>query len=94
MKKYNLSNIIFQSTHPMRGATREPSKIGTRGGVFQSTHPMRGATKLAALQEDWNAQFQSTHPMRGATAVEKGKDAVQEDFNPRTPCGVRRMDRH
>ena len=33
----------FQSTHPMRGATRRPG-IGRPWYEFQSTHPMRGAT--------------------------------------------------
>ena len=37
-------DLLFQSTHPVRGATVDP---GTKSGVwdgFQSTHPVRGAT--------------------------------------------------
>ena len=41
--RYFLFTAIFQSTHPMRGATfarlKSPSAM-----PFQSTHPMRGAT--------------------------------------------------
>ena len=34
----------FQSTHPLRGATRRSSSIPTSTRRFQSTHPLRGAT--------------------------------------------------
>ena len=34
---------IFQSTHPLRGATRPTMSCGT-SPPFQSTHPLRGAT--------------------------------------------------
>ena len=103
---------LFQSTHPMRGATAgSPSPrcslsdfnprtpCGVRPGAlhkelrvetFQSTHPMRGATQweqnLAQL-----AEFQSTHPMRGATACPLWTLAQPQNFNPRTPCGVRQQ---
>ena len=33
--------------------------------------------------------FQSTHPMRGATATSNNIQAFAQNFNPRTPCGVR-----
>ena len=58
---------IFQSTHPMRGATKfHPYRVYT--GKFQSTHPLRGAT-LRTLQ--WCPQTEiSIHaPARGATAI-------------------------
>ena len=34
-------------------------------------------------------KFQSTHPVWGATFFEAGCLPYDEDFNPRTPCGVR-----
>ena len=34
--------------------------------------------------------FQSTHPLRGATDTEKYDKKQNKNFNPRTPCGVRR----
>ena len=60
-------DIKFQSTHPLRGATRRPPRGGVQLFKFQSTHPLRGATHS-----------------RGRCP------AARQDFNPRTPCGVRR----
>ena len=100
----------FQSTHPVRGATRG-AITPTRQRVFQSTHPVRGATIIKAKRA-LETLFQSTHPVRGATkdkpelvealdisihAPRAGCDSHHtglfnglENFNPRTPCGVRR----
>ena len=47
----------FQSTHPLRGATRTPVREAPRR-LFQSTHPLRGATakihKVSKLDTDFN----------------------------------------
>ena len=60
-----LTGIVFQSTRPMRGATRQHGG-GELYERFQSTRPMRGATAdLEASRSDM--EFQSTRPMRGAT---------------------------
>ena len=41
----NMSDeMIFQSTHPSRGATRFTRKFALYLNIFQSTHPSRGAT--------------------------------------------------
>ena len=125
---------LFQSTHPLRGATRS-LLARTSSTLFQSTHPLRGATlalwfpephiqisihaPLAGcdlkrvLKNDasnisihaplagcdccgsiclmiW-PKFQSTHPLRGATVLETCLRSGGRNFNPRTPCGVRRM---
>ena len=37
-------DLVFQSTHPMRGATSPSDIVPLPFHVFQSTHPMRGAT--------------------------------------------------
>ena len=58
--------IVFQSTHPVRGATAPPKVNYEDQIVFQSTHPVRGATR-AALHSVRSQAFQSTHPVRGAT---------------------------
>ena len=39
-------------------------------------------------------QFQSTHPVRGATTALEIPLAKPINFNPRTPCGVRRHSTH
>ena len=61
-----VTESIFQSTHPMRGATASNPTMRL-SLTFQSTHPMRGATLDLYEVADINAEFQSTHPMRGAT---------------------------
>ena len=55
----------FQSTHPLRGATR-PIRKAPGTILFQSTHPLRGATRITAGAST-RLRFQSTHPLRGAT---------------------------
>ena len=57
----------FQSTRPMRGATRFFVQIARRLS-FQSTRPMRGATFSSIIIISMPT-FQSTRPMRGATAL-------------------------
>ena len=71
MKRTNiLTRKLFQSTLPVRGATRRGRK-GTGGEeIFQSTLPVRGATDhLREIVAD--EAFQSTLPVRGATATLK-----------------------
>ncbi len=36
---------IFQSTHPVRGATPADVTVSAKLNLFQSTHPVRGATE-------------------------------------------------
>ena len=79
---------VFQSTHPVRGATVD-QVVDLGCVVFQSTHPVRGAT-VDQVVDLGCVVFQSTHPVRGATNSGKGWFPATRDFNPRTPCGVRR----
>ena len=81
--------LQFQSTHPLRGATKQMNDDGS-ALEFQSTHPLRGATRRARLRRQRHRVFQSTHPLRGATPHEVLHGESRGDFNPRTPCGVRR----
>ena len=39
-----LESVTFQSTHPVRGATKAIYKSINHRKEFQSTHPVRGAT--------------------------------------------------
>ena len=82
----------FQSTHPLRGATVSCALM--RSTQWISIHaPLAGC--------DWNRGrscpqgriFQSTHPLRGATCCTDFAFKTDKDFNPRTPCGVRRKDK-
>ncbi len=104
--------LLFQSTHPLRDATRYASAGLAVSGAFQSTHPLRDATNSAVYTRDFRI-FQSTHPLRDATVVgftlsmltmtfqstHPLRDATvsgsvircgRSNFNPRTPCGMRR----
>ena len=83
-----LGELLFQSTHPMRGATRHEMHLSRKEAAFQSTHPMRGATNGNPIYDGVEV-FQSTHPMRGATDLHKFRRRPLLHFNPRTPCGVR-----
>ena len=57
--------------------------------------PRAGCDYEAAKAANFNAPFQSTHPVRGATInMAQAKTTNSENFNPRTPCGVRRDSRN
>ncbi len=58
--------------------------------LFQSTHPARGATIQSWLNGTM-LLFQSTHPARGATRCAIIGCRALENFNPRTPRGVRQQ---
>ena len=53
MKKRR-SVLLFQSTHPVRGATLHMLELCWMV-EFQSTHPVRGATKPGELNEAFPA---------------------------------------
>ena len=74
----------FQSTHPVRGATR--ILACPHGQGFISIHAPREGCDLPAFSGCGLFHvFQSTHPVRGATIpVGKIKTVIQH-FNPRTP---------
>ena len=79
---------LFQSTHPAGGATCGPV-VSPLGIVFQSTHPAGGATRIAAGSA--NKTVISIHAPRGGCDGDRGgTESIIENFNPRTPRGVRR----
>ena len=58
--------IIFQSTHPLRGATRRLVKRGEPVSI--SIHaPLAGCDRARRKGSSILSKFQSTHPLRGAT---------------------------
>ena len=58
--------------------------------LFQSTLPVRGATRFAP-DVCRGLLFQSTLPVRGATFGRRAGDSGAGYFNPRSPCGERRI---
>ena len=88
----SVSASKFQSTRPMRGATRKAAFIQCNF-LFQSTRPMRGAT-----MHTWKSLF---HSRISIHAPHAGRDKYacliilsNLHFNPRAPCGARRIPRH
>ena len=59
--------------------------------VFQSTRPVRGATPGCRQRLDLSVEFQSTRPVRGATSGSTKMGWPSSHFNPRAPCGARRI---
>ena len=79
----------FQSTHPLRGATGAvdlPSQVQP----FQSTHPLRGAT-IAVCPRGIYGKISIHAPLAGCDLPNPAPAPQEADFNPRTPCGVRRV---
>ena len=58
--------------------------------IFQSTQPKRAATPVLWAKSRRIYQFQSTQPKRAATDFNNAYTGVQNNFNPRSPRGLRR----
>ena len=52
--------------------------------------PRAGCDDTTSAKEVGHYKFQSTHPVRGATRYCRNQIDRMQNFNPRTPCGVRR----
>ena len=88
-RRLRLPQPLFQSTHPLRGATCGIGYSDHSAGI--SIHaPLAGCDVRCVPAVKYCGRFQSTHPLRGATSVSGFSIAPLLDFNPRTPCGVRR----
>ena len=84
----SLSDIVFQSTHPLRGATVDG--VETSVDLDISIHaPLAGCDTHYDFSGGRGSLFQSTHPLRGATIIGAFAACSSVNFNPRTPCGVR-----
>ena len=59
------------------------------GSRFQPTLPVRGATRHRPGATR-GFPFQPTLPVRGATRQRRRTMSLNENFNPRSPCGERR----
>ena len=88
-KRYVPSAVsVFQSTHPLRGATNGCGHGLSCPAGFQSTHPLRGATDPAHAA-DCNKKISIHAPLAGCDRSARSTETRMDDFNPRTPCGVR-----
>ena len=78
---------LFQSTHPLRGATRTASPVTS--GQYISIHaPLAGCD--AAIIPRFAVELISIHaPLAGCDPTILSCTRRAQNFNPRTPCGVR-----
>ena len=81
-------SILFQSTHPLRGATSLAGLKDLVVKVFQSTHPLRGAT-ISVLFSCFSMIISIHAPLAGCDHNAASLFFIRQNFNPRTPCGVR-----
>ena len=80
--------VLFQLTHPARGATDDPIRLD-RCGEFQLTHPARGATPRIGRTLRPRRHFNSRTP-RGVRLLNSTiRKTIRGYFNSRTPRGVR-----
>ena len=81
---------LFQSPHPVRGATGSRSCWPPSQCHFNPRTP-RGVRRTPPGSPTVWSRFQSTHPARGATFRLICDDVRLQHFNPRTPRGVRQQ---
>ena len=66
-------------------------RFGIKPDTISIHAPLAGCDQTAPRERTRLPIFQSTHPLRGATRCTDTVGAGKTDFNPRTPCGVRRV---
>ena len=79
--------FIFQSTLPVRGATRRAVK-GDPGGAISIHAPRAGSDSLTPNMETAGVYFNPRSPC-GERRRYKAGDGEGRHFNPRSPCGER-----
>ena len=87
---YRPCHCLAISIHaPRVGCDYSSHERGTNDNIFQSTHPVWGATRPASALR--SCKLISIHaPRVGCDPDALFKIRYAVDFNPRTPCGVRR----
>ena len=63
---------------------------GSRYSKISIHAPRAGCDGIRTEKQTDKHEFQSTHPVRGATQSFRPRCPLLLNFNPRTPCGVRR----
>ena len=82
-----ISARLFQSTHPLRGATTLRSCEAIK--ILISIHaPLAGCDRI--FQIPYSFSLISIHaPLAGCDVICDANATTVDNFNPRTPCGVR-----
>ena len=80
---------LFQPTRPLRGATLRRNARSVKK-AFQPTRPLRGATDALNICGGYFPI--STHaPLAGRDESRRFRYVRDRHFNPRAPCGARRL---
>ena len=64
----DVSRMLFQSTHPLRGATCSP-RVSRRSPNYFNPRTPCGVRRCRFPRIRKRCRFQSTHPLRGATSL-------------------------
>ena len=87
------SGARFQSTHPLRGATQGHVRGYGEHGI--SIHaPLAGCDDVCHRQHPAAAGISIHAPLAGCDPRQSATRRPEVNFNPRTPCGVRRDSGH
>ena len=73
------------------GVRRSPTPPPPRPHEISIHAPLTGCDLVKSISRFARNTFQSTHPSRGATCSRPSTWRTLGNFNPRTPCGVRRQ---
>ena len=85
----DFATILFQSTHPLRGATRAPFPYFAVQAI--SIHAPLAGCDLPVVNAAAKGYTISIHaPLAGCDPASLRRCTRNRNFNPRTPCGVRR----
>ena len=82
------ASIDFNPRSP-RGLRLKIISVDGSRWLFQSTQPKRAATKVIIKTQQNKERFQSTQPKRAATNFSKWMPKGYNNFNPRSPRGLR-----
>ena len=85
------SRITINNFNPRTpcGVRLRFDRVLRRAPVFQSTHPLRGAT-FAGRYVVFRFFISIHAPLAGCDTLVQQGSKFNNNFNPRTPCGVRR----
>ena len=81
-------STLFQSTHPLRGATGQLAPAGA-GDEISIHAPLAGCDHPTVAGWAWSRAISIHAPLAGCDFTSCACRSGFSDFNPRTPCGVR-----
>ena len=85
--KITQKEMIFQSTHPLRGAT-SPAFCFAASKAISIHAPLAGCDILYSILRVV-VKISIHAPLAGCDSVPCAALSIPDNFNPRTPCGVR-----